>query len=148
MFQKTLLILAIAAACTSVQAQSTPAKKEFVARILKAQQPGIDQLARSLVEEPALEMLGRASAALPARVAADRREAVGKDIQADARRYVEETMPIVRDRAVRLAPTTVGALLEEKFTEDELKQVATMLESPAFAKFQQLGGEMQKVLAE
>ena len=112
MFQKTLLILAIAAACTSVQAQSSPAKKEFVARILKAQQPGIDQLSRSLVEEPALEMLGRASAALPNRVAADRREAVAKDIQADARRYVDETLPIVRERAIRLAPSTVGALLE------------------------------------
>jgi hypothetical protein len=148
MFQKTLLILAIAAACTSVQAQSTPAKKELAARILKAQQPGIDQLARGLVEEPALEIMARASAALPARVAADRREAVAKDIQADARRFVEETTPIVRDRAARLAPSTVGALLEEKFTEDELKQIVTMLESPVFAKFQQLGGDMQKVLAE
>ena len=148
MFQKTLLILAIAAACTSVQAQSTPAKKELAARILKAQQPGIDQLARGLVEEPALEMMARASAALPARVAAERREAVAKDIQADARRFVDETTPIVRDRAARLAPTTVGALLEEKFTEDELKQIVSMLESPVFAKFQQLGGDMQKVLAE
>ena len=148
MFQKTLLILAIAAACTSVQAQSTPAKKELAARILKAQQPGIDQLARSLVEEPALEMMARASAALPARVAAERRDAVAKEIQADARRFVDETTPIVRDRAARLAPSTVGALLEEKFTEDELKQVVAMLESPVFTKFQQLGGDMQKVLAE
>ena len=149
MFQKSLLILAIAAAaCTSVQAQSTPAKKELAARILKAQQPGIDQLARGLVEEPALEMMARASAALPNRVAAERREAVAKDIQGDARRFVDETMPIVRERAIRLAPSTVGALLEEKFTEDELKQIATMLESPAFAKFQQFGGDMQKVLAE
>lgn len=150
MFQKTLLILAIAAACTSVQAQSpsTPAKKELAARILKAQQPGIDQLARGLVEEPALEIMARASAALPNRVAADRREAVAKEIQADARRYVDETTPIVRDRAARLAPSTVGTLLEEKFTEDELKQIAAMLESPVFAKFQQLGGDMQKVLAE
>ena len=47
MFQKTLLILAIAAACTSVQAQSTPAKKELVARILKVQQPAIDNMARA-----------------------------------------------------------------------------------------------------
>lgn len=148
MFQKTLLILAIAAACTSVQAQSTPAKKEYVARILKAQQPGIDLLTRSLVEEPALEMLGRASAALPNRVPADRREAVAKEIQADARRYVDETMPIVRERALRLAPSTVGVLLEEKFTEDELKQVANMLEAPVFSKFQQFGGDMQKALAE
>ena len=60
MFQKTLLILAIAASCATVQAQgqapapaaaqSTPAKKELVARILKLQQPAIDNMARTLVQ--------------------------------------------------------------------------------------------------
>lgn len=150
MFQKTLLILAITAACClPAQAQnSSPAKKELVARILKVQQPGVEMLARSLVEQPAIDMLERAGAALPARVAADKREAVAKDIQADVRKYVDETTPVVRDRALKLAPSTVGALLEEKFTEDELKQVAAMMESPVFNKFQSMGGEMQKVLIE
>ncbi|MDB5898631.1 MAG: AAA-metalloprotease-like protein [Ramlibacter sp.] len=146
MFQKTLLILAIAAASTTLHAQSTPAKKELVARILKVQQPGMDMLVRGLVEQPALEMMDRAGQALPARIPAERREAVAKDIQADAKKYVDETMPIVRDRAIKLAPTTIGALLEEKFTEDELKQVATMLESPIYAKYQTLGGDMQQAL--
>ncbi len=149
MFQKPLLILAIAVACcTGVQAQSTPAKKELVARILKVQQPGVEALARNLVEEPAVNMLGRAGAALQARVPADKRAAVAREIEADVRKYVEDTVPIVRDRALKLAPATVGALLEEKFTEDELRQIATMMESPVFAKFQSLGGEMQKVLLE
>ena len=148
MFQKTLLILAIAAACTSVQAQSTPAKKELVARILKVQQPAIDNMARGLVQEPLAPLMESAEGALQQRVAPEKREAVAKAIQADARKYIDETVPIVRDRAVKLAPTTLGPVLEEKFTEDELKQIATMLESPAFAKFQQLGGDMQKVLAE
>jgi hypothetical protein len=148
MFQKTLLILAIAAASTTLHAQSTPAKKELVARILKVQQPGMDILVRGLVEQPALEMMDRAGAALPARVPAERREAVAKDIQADARKYVDETMPIVRERAIKLAPTTIGALLEEKFTEDELKQITAMMEAPVFAKFQGLGNDMQKVLIE
>jgi hypothetical protein len=148
MFQKTLLILAIAAVSTTLHAQSTPAKKELVARILKVQQPGMDMLVRGLVEQPALEIMDRAGQALPARVPAERREAVAKDIQADAKKYVDETMPIVRDRAIKLAPTTIGTLLEEKFTEDELKQVATMMESPVFAKFQGLGGDMQKALVD
>lgn len=150
---KSLLVLAIAACCATAQAQSTPAaatpaKKELVARILKVQQAGVEMLARNLVEQPAIDMLDRAGAALQQRVAADKREAVARDIQADARKYVEETYPLVRDRALKLAPGTVGALLEEKFTEDELKQVAAMMESPVFVKFQSLGGEMQKVLLE
>lgn len=149
MFQKSLLILAIATACcATAQAQSTPAKKEIVARILKVQQPGVEALARGLVEQPAIEMLDQAGAALPQRVAADKREGVAREIQADVRKYVDETTPIVRERALRLAPGTVGTLLEEKFTEDELRQVAAMMESPVFTKFQSMGNEMQKALIE
>jgi hypothetical protein len=47
----------------------------------------------------------------------------------------------------------VGATLEEKFSEDELKQLIAWFESPVNKKFQQLGPEMQgsltqKVIAE
>jgi uncharacterized protein len=49
---------------------------------------------------------------------------------------------------VKIAPTTIGSLLEEKFTEDELKQIIATLESPVFGKFQRMGDDMQKALIE
>jgi hypothetical protein len=148
MFQKSLLILAIAAACFNAQAQSSPAKKEYVARILKAQQPGIENMAIDLVQDAAGNLAGRAGNALQQRVAADKQEAVGKEISNDVRKFVDDTVPVVRDRAVKLGPTTIGPLLEEKFTEDELKQIAGIMESPAFNKFQSMGGDMQRALVE
>jgi uncharacterized protein len=147
MFKKSLLALALViAAITAAQAQSTPAKKELVARILKAQQPGIEATARSLVEQPAVELMGNAANALPDRVAKDRQDAVAKEIQGDVQKYVEDAFPLVRDRALKLAPSTIGTLLEEKFTEDELKQVVAIMESPVYTKFQRMGDDMQKVL--
>lgn len=156
MFKKSILIAALAmAAATGAQAQSapqaaasTPAKKELVARILKLQQPSIEGMARSLVEQPALELLGNAGNALPNRVAKDKQDAVAKEIQADVQKYLDETVPLVQARAVKLGPTSIGAVLEEKFTEDELKQVVAMLESPVFSKFQRTGEDMQKALVE
>jgi hypothetical protein len=146
---KSLVIVAIATACcATAQAQSTSGKKEVVARILKVQQPGMEALARNLVEQPAMEILDRAGAALPQRVPADKREAVARDIQADVKKFVDEMVPVVRDRVAKVAPTSVGALMEEKFTEDELKQIATMMESPVFAKFQAMGGDLQRSLVE
>ena len=133
---------------TAVHAQSTPAKKALVAKILKFQQPGIESMSRSMAERPAIALMDRAGPVLNERVTADKREAVGKEIQADVKKYLDEAVPLVASRAVRLAPTTVGPFLEEKFTEEELKQVAAFLESPAINKFQQLSGEMQKVLLE
>jgi hypothetical protein len=37
----------------------------------------------------------------------------------------------VRERALALAPGTIGVLLTERFSEDELKQIVASLESPA-----------------
>jgi hypothetical protein len=127
---------------------SSPAKKELVARILKVQQPGIESMARGLVEQPAAELMGNAGAALSARVAKDKQEAVAKDIQGDVQKYLDEAVPIVQSRAVRIAPASIGSLLEEKFTEDELRQVVAIIESPVYTKFQRLGDEMQKTLVE
>ena len=143
-----LAALIVALPILPVHAQSTPAKKALVARILKAQQPGIEGMSRAMVERPAIALVEGASAALQERVAADKRETVGKEIQADVKKYLDEAVPLVTSRAAKLALTTIGPFLEEKFTEDELKQVAAFLESAAFNKYQQLSGEMQKVLME
>ena len=116
--------------------------------MLKLQQPGIEAMARQLTEQPAGNMLDRAANFLQARVPTDKQEAVGKEIQADAKKYVDETVPLVQGRALKLAPTTIGAVLEEKFTEDELKQIVAVMESPAYAKYQLAGGELQKALLE
>lgn len=149
MFKKSILIIALAlAGATAVQAQSTPAKKELAGRILKLQQPSIEAMARALVEQPALELLNNAAGAMPNRVAKDKQDAVAKEIQGDVEKYLAETVPLVQARAVKLGPTSIGTLLEEKLTEDELKQVVGILESPAFAKFQRLGDDMQKVLVD
>jgi hypothetical protein len=158
MMKPLVLALALAAAATA-QAQTTaapaagasaplpssPAKKALVARILQLEQPGVDLLARQLTEQPAVQLLQAAGPALQ-RLPAERREPVGKELQADARKYVDDTLPIVRAAAVRLAPGTVGTMLDERLTEAELKQIVATLESPAYRKFQLMAAEMQRAL--
>ena len=148
MHSKLTLTIALLLPAFCAQAQTAPEKKPLVARILKAQQPGIEAAGRALAERPALAMLDQAGMALQTRVAPDKRDAVGKDIQADVKKYLDEAVPLVRDRAIKLAPTTIGPLLEEKFSEEELKQIAAFLESPAYNKYQQLGVDMQNSLLE
>lgn len=136
---------ATAAPATSA---SSPAKKELVAKLLKLQQPSIEALARNLTEQPAAQMLSQASLFLQARVAPEKREAVAKEIGNDVKAYTSEAVPLVRDRAIKLAPTTAGKVLEERMSEEELKQVIAMLESPVYAKYMQLSGDLQKALVE
>lgn len=155
---KRLMLAALMAGAGAAYAQTAPqtpttaptasapvsaAKRELVQKILVLQQPGIENLARSLVEQPAVQMAQAAGRALQTQVAADKRDAAGKSIDADIRKYVDESFPVIRDRAVKLAPSTIGAVLEEKFSDDELKQVIAWLDSPINKKYQQLGPEMQ-----
>jgi hypothetical protein len=150
MLKSTLLAAALAVAGTAgAQAQSTasPAKKELIAKVLKLQQPDIENAARVLTEQPAMQLWQQAGQALQ-RMPAERRDALVQDIQADLRKYVEETTPIVRERAIKLAPTTIGTVLDERLSEDELRQIVALLESPAVNKYKGLFPDMQRTLSE
>jgi uncharacterized protein len=145
---KRLIVAALLTGATLAHAQtasapSSPAKKELIQKLMVLQQPGIEKLASNIVEQPAMQMMQAAGRALQQQVPAEKREAVGKSIEADVRKFVDESVPFVRERALKLAPSTIGATMEEKFTEDELKQLVAWLESPVNKKYTQLGPEMQ-----
>lgn len=140
-------LMVVASLAAAQTAGSSATKKELVAKLLQLQQPGVEEMARQLAGQPAMRLMQQVAPAVQA-LPAERREAVARDIEADVRKYVDEATPIVRDRAIKLAPGTIGAMLEERLTEDELRQVIAILESPVNRKFQQMGPDMQKALGE
>ena len=160
MLKQTFLAIALAAAL-GAQAQNaqlpaapstnTPAsasKKDLVARILRAQQGSIEGMAQQLAERPAIEIVGNAMQYIGARVPKDKQEAMAKQVQAEAQKYAAAAVPIVTRRAVELAPSTIGAMLEEKFSDDELAQIASLLENPVILKYQRMLPDMQQALGQ
>lgn len=145
---KKIVTLALLLLATASHAQSSTSKKDLVARILVLQQPAIEQTAQMLVERPALQLQQQAGVALQTRVAPEKREAVAKQVQQDLKQYVDEVSPLVRQQAVKLAPSTIGTLLDDRFTEEELKQLIAIIESPLNRRYMQMGGEFQKALGE
>jgi hypothetical protein len=83
-----------------------------------------------------------------ARVARDKQEAMARDVQAEAQKFVEVAVPMVTKHALEIAPATMGAVLEQQFSEDELKQIAAVLENPTLLKFQRLLPDMQQAMGE
>ncbi len=142
-----LFALGVAGGAQAQGSSAAQDKKPLVAKVLQLQQPGIENAARLVAEQPALMLLQQAGLVLQ-RLPAERREAAAREIQAEAKRYADEAVPLLRQTAVKVAPTTIGPILEEKFTVDELKQLIAILESPVNRKFQQLGGDMQRALNE
>jgi len=139
---------ALTLAALSAIAAAQGSKQELVNKVLQLQQPAIDVMARAMVEQPAGQILQQVANVVRQRVPQDKRDELFKEMQADVRKFVDDTTPAVRQAAQKLAPTTVGALLNEKMSEDELRELIRILESPVNRKFQSLGGEMQRSLVE
>lgn len=126
---------------------SSPAKKELVAKVMKLQQGGFENIGSALLGEPAQMLLQGAGRAL-GQVPADKREALGKDIQAEVKKFFDANAPYMRERAVKLAATSIAPLLEEKFSEDELKALLAWLESPVSRKFSEIVPQSQQLLSQ
>ena len=153
MIKHLLLATALCTYMGSALAQATNGdkaspKKALITKILVLQQPNLDNMARGMIEQPAAQLMQQVSIAVRQRVPEDKREELGREVQADVKKYIDETLPIVRDSASRLAPSTVGAVLEERFSVEELKQIVALLESPVYRKYQAAGADMQRALTE
>lgn len=145
----TLLTCVLIAGSCLAQAQTaaSPAKKELVQRALKLQQPAFENVGNALAGQTAnqvLQLIGQAITRLPA----DKREALAPELQAEVKKFYDEISPTLRDRAVALAPSTVGLNIEEKFSEEELKVLVAWLESPVYHKFQAAAGDMLQSLGQ
>lgn len=142
-----LMALSSGAALAQSGASASATKKELVQKVLKLQQAAFEAIGNQIASQTAAQAMQAAGQAL-GRVPADKRESVGKELQAEVRRFFDETAPLLRERAAALAPATVGAMLEEKFSEDELKALIAWLDSPVARKYQQVGPEMQQGLVQ
>lgn len=138
---------ALAALALFTAPAQSQTKKELVNKVLALQQPGIEAMARTIAERPAIEMSMAARPYLQ-NVPADKREAVVKSIDTELKKYADEAVPLLRDKAIALTPSTIGAELESNFNEAELKQLISWFESPVIKRFNQLVPGMQRTLSE
>jgi len=144
---KLLAAASLLALAPLVQAAPTPAKQALIDKLLALQQPGLEMLARDIVQRPLMPVMQKASMNLQ-QVPADKREAVTKAVDADVKKFIEDAFPIVKASALKVAPTAIGTLLDERFTEDELNQIVTWMESPVSKKFSGIQPDLQKALVE
>ncbi len=142
------LVISSALLGSTAQAQGGPItpKKELIQKVLQLQMGAIDAIARNLAEQSIAPIAQQVGAVLQARVAPDQREAMARDIQAEFKKYGDDVLPLLRERANKIAPAALSAVMEEKFSEEELKQIITMLEAPIYRKYQSVGPELQKAV--
>ena len=144
MWKSIALAAALAVAGGAAHAQT---KKELAQRAVQLQADGVESVGRSIADQTANQVLSAVAPALQA-VPADKREATAKDLQAEVKKFHGEIEAMLRKRAAESGPATLGALLESRFSEDELKTLIAWLESPVSKKFEQVVPEMHQTLSQ
>jgi hypothetical protein len=142
---KLALLTAALAGSSLAMAQD---KAAMIKQFLDLQRPGIESLARGLVEQSSAPIAQAGSQYLQTQVPADKREAAAKAADAELKKYFDETYPIVRDKAVQLAPGALTPLLEQNFSDEEMRQLLAWINSPLSKKYQDLNPKMQTALTE
>jgi hypothetical protein len=145
--KKLATMIAALAIGGSVHAAPVPAaKQELVNRVLQLWHP--ETIGESMLQAPVGDAVQQARAVLQGRVSPEKRDAALKEIVSDARQFMEENKPLAQASAQKLVGTTVAPLLAERFSEEELRQIITILESPVKKKFEAMVPELQKKLGE
>ena len=145
--QFTRLMLPLLLAATTFTAHSEPDDKaKLVQRVIALWH--LEDNAVVMVQRPAADALQQARIALQGRVSAAKQEATLRDIATDVQKYIDEATPTVRDNALRLKAPTLAPLLTQNFSDDELRQLIALLESPVKKKFESLLPQFERAFGE
>ncbi|MBW8756703.1 MAG: hypothetical protein JF586_03740 [Burkholderiales bacterium] len=112
-------------------------KQKAIDRILANVHPenGVIQA----LQRPAIEAMQKSMIAMQTQhVPKDRMDKAMKEIAGDVQHYVEISTPLVTASARKITNQTVGPILAQNFSADELRQLAAIFESPVKAKFDKL----------
>jgi hypothetical protein len=143
------LALSLALAAGTAVAEPSPAKKALIDKIVALQQQGMaESLAANIMQGPLSQLTQAGRTALQQQVPAEKREATAKAMDAELKKFVDENVPYLKDKISKSVATTSSALLDERFNEDELKQVLAWAESPVSQKFGAASVELQKAVAQ
>jgi hypothetical protein len=123
-----------------------PARQALVQRVLDKM--GLESVGLQMLQTPVADMLRQSRVVVQSRVPADKQDALMKDITAEATKFVEQEAPALRTSTHAIVQSSVAPLLAQKFSEDELKQLAGILESPVLAKFETIVPEMKRAVGE
>jgi hypothetical protein len=136
-----------AAAATAPAVPIDAEKQKQIDRILAVVHPENGVL--QAVQEQGVKAMQQSSIALQTnQVPQDRKEKALKDIQVDVQKYIDTTMPVAIASARKNTATMSAPILAANFSTDELRQLATMLESPLREKLEKVLPQMQNAVGQ
>jgi uncharacterized protein len=154
---RCLPALALGIACLSavgpVLAQAADPKLEWASKVVQLQQgPELERLVAQLADSASQDLLQNWGPKLQEVTPAPRQQKAREELNAELTKYFADVSKAIAAKVSKVTADSLVPAYMDKFTLDELKQLAAFFESPAVKKYQasapELGGVFVKQLVE
>ena len=139
----TPLAFASLAFGTSLHAQTTDAKTELAAKVVKLQQgPELDRLISQLTGSTTQELIASWGPRLQSNVTKANQQKASEALNAELKKYSDDTNQLIAKQVSKVSADVLVPAYAERFTLEELQQIAAFFESPAIRKYQASSPEL------
>jgi hypothetical protein len=145
---KKLLSALVVAGCafaTSAQAQTADPKLEWATKVVALQQADLNGLVEQLVGSAAQDLVATWAPRFDAAVPKARQAKATEEFNAELTKFATDANKIVSDKVSSANSEALVPAYMERFTLDELKQLATFFESPVIKKYKTATPELVDV---
>lgn len=143
--KKLLTAFAVAgfALCTASQAQTTDPKLEWATKVVALQQgPELERLVVQLADGATQEVLQNWGPKLQSSASKANLQRATDELNAELKKYFDDVSKLISSKVSTVSNDTLVPAYMERFTLDELKQLAAFFESSAVKKYQTAAPEL------
>jgi len=138
----TALVLALLAA-TAAHAQSADPKTDMAAKVVKLQQgPELDRLIAQMAGSTTQELIANWGPRLENNVPKAKQQKATEALNAELKKYSDDTAQLIGKQVSSVSANVLVPAYAERFTLEELQQIAAFFESPAIKKYQSSAPEL------
>ena len=121
-------------------------KLEWASKVVALQQgPDMDRLVANLAGGTTQDMINNWQPRLQANVAKPQQAKVTAELNTELQKYSDEVSKIIRSKLQQVGTDALVPAYMERFTLEELKQIAGFLEAPAIRKYQSIAPELGSI---
>lgn len=141
-----VLTIAFISSVTSLHAQTPDAKTEWATKVVALQQgPELDRLVSQLAGSSTQELIANWGPKLESNVPKAKQQKASEDLNAELKKYAEDTNKLISKQVNKVSTDVLIPAYAERFTVDELKEIAAFFESAAIRKYQAAAPELGNV---
>lgn len=144
-----IAITAMAFGATAAHAQAADPKTELAKKVVALQQgPELDRLVGQLAGTTAQELIVKWAPKMEANVPKAKQPKASEDLNAELKKYTEDVSQLIAKQVSKVSTESLVPAYADRFTLEELQQLAAFFESPAVKKYQATAPELGNVFVQ